>query len=87
MMKGGRAVEIHRPILYMKNIDWNNCKLYKYKVPIIGGMSHYYEVIAPNKTFARMIAQGETPSWIKVKGKIMCLGEVKDWSGELIENT
>lgn len=74
-------------LFYMKNIDWNTCKLFKYKVPIIGGIFPYYEVIAPNKTMARMIANGETQPWIKVKGKIICLGEVKDWSGELVENT
>ena len=72
-----RAVEIYRPF-YMKNIDWDNCKLYRYRVPIVGGICRYYEVIAPNKTWARRIVNGETHPWVKAKGKIICLGEVKD---------
>lgn len=41
-----------------------------YKVPIIGGISSYYYVKAPNKTIARRVAQGELNPGIKVKGKI-----------------
>lgn len=56
------------------SVDFNNCEMHRYKVPIIGGISDYYEVIAPNKTTARLIAEGETNPWIHCKGKIIDCG-------------
>lgn len=52
-------------------------KYHKYLVPIIGGIGQYYTVIAPNKTIARNMVKGEVNPWIKVKGKIIDLGEVE----------
>ena len=51
---------------------------HRYLVPIVGGINRYYEVIAPTKTFARWIAQGEVQSWIKVKGHIIDKGVVEN---------
>lgn len=55
-------------------MEVGECKLYK--VPIVGGISKYYYVKAPNKTIARWVAKGELKPGIKVKGKIE---EVKDY--------
>lgn len=57
-------------------------KLHRYQVPIIGGINDYYSVIAENKTMARRIAEGETQPWIKVKGKIIDMGEVERHTGK-----
>lgn len=57
-------------------------KLHKYRVPIIGGIADYYTVMAENKTMARRIAEGETQPWIKVKGKIIDMGEVEMRTGK-----
>lgn len=65
----------------MKYPDLETCRWFRYKVPIVGGINRYYEVIAPNKTIARSIAEGETHPWIHVKGKIIEVEEVKDCIG------
>ncbi len=67
-------------------VDFNNCEMHRYKVPIIGGIQNYYEVLAPNKTVARRIADGETHPWIHCEGKIIDCGVVaKIVNGEVVE--
>lgn len=56
---------------------WKDLPRHRYLVPIQGGIGRYYEVIAPTKTFARWIAEGEVQPWIKVKGKIIDKGVVE----------
>lgn len=58
--------------------EWLDRPAHRYKVPIVGGLSPYYEVVAPNKTMARRIAEGETHPWIHVRGKIIDLGLAKN---------
>lgn len=53
-------------------------EMHRYKVPIVGGFSDYYEVTAPNKTIARMIVEGETNPWVHVKGRIIEIKEEKN---------
>ena len=59
----------------MKN-QWLSVKPWKkYKVPIVGGITNWYYISAPNKTIARKIVEGETHPWVHVKGKIIEIGK------------